>query len=276
MASVDVLIPTYNRPAALAVTLTSLLAQTYRDFRLVISDQTEPEPAFESGEVKTVVRLHELQQREVVCLRRLPRLGLADQRSYLLGQSEAPYVLFLDDDLVLEPRVLERLLSTIRGHGCGFVGAAPIGLSYRDDVRPHEHAIEFWERRVEPEVVLPASSAWQRHKLHNAANPLHVAQRLSLNEDDRLVYKVAWIGGCVLYDRQRLLDVGGFDFGAPLPVEHSGEDVLAELRVMATSGGCGLLPSGVYHLELPTTVSNREFDAPKALAHLIPTGPPSG
>ena len=38
---IDILIPTYRRPAALAVTLTSLCAQTYRGFRVVVSDQTE-------------------------------------------------------------------------------------------------------------------------------------------------------------------------------------------------------------------------------------------
>ena len=40
MATVDILIPTYNRPAALAITIASLVSQTYRDFRVVISDQT--------------------------------------------------------------------------------------------------------------------------------------------------------------------------------------------------------------------------------------------
>ncbi len=42
-------------------------------------------------------------------------------------------------------------------------------------------------------------------------------------------------------------------------------DVLAQLRVMARFGGCGLLPSGVYHQELPTTVVERRVDAPKLL-----------
>jgi GT2 family glycosyltransferase len=39
--AVDILIPTCCRPAALAVTLISLCAQTFRDFCVVISDQTE-------------------------------------------------------------------------------------------------------------------------------------------------------------------------------------------------------------------------------------------
>ena len=35
--------------------------------------------------------------------------------------------------------------------------------------------------------------------------------------------------------------------------------------VMARYGGCGLIPSGVYHQELPTTVEDRRVDAPRVL-----------
>jgi hypothetical protein len=34
---------------------------------------------------------------------------------------------------------------------------------------------------------------------------------------------------------------------------------------MARDGGCGLIPSGVYHQELPTTVTDRRADAPRVL-----------
>jgi hypothetical protein len=69
-----------------------------------------------------------------------------------------------------------------------------------------------------------------------------------------------------MYDAAKLRAAGGYSFWRELPVEHSGEDVLAELRVMARDGGCGLIPSGVYHQELPTTVVDRRVDAPKVLS----------
>jgi hypothetical protein len=74
---------------------------------------------------------------------------------------------------------------------------------------------------------------------------------------------VAWVGGCVMYQTACLHSVGGFHFWHDLPPAHCGEDVLAQLRVMARYGGCGLMPSGVYHQELPTTVEDRTCDAPK-------------
>ena len=72
----------------------------------------------------------------------------------------------------------------------------------------------------------------------------------------------SWVGGCVLYDAHALRSAGGFSFWSDLPEEHSGEDVVAQLRVMERFGGCAILPSGAYHQELPTTIPNREVDAP--------------
>jgi hypothetical protein len=34
---------------------------------------------------------------------------------------------------------------------------------------------------------------------------------------------------------------------------------------MARYGGCGVLPSGAFHQQLPTTVDDRECDAPLVL-----------
>jgi hypothetical protein len=70
----------------------------------------------------------------------------------------------------------------------------------------------------------------------------------------------------VLYDRAKLDAVGGFEFWRDLPPAHCGEDVVAERRVMARFGGAGILPSGAYHLESPTTVPDREHNASTLLA----------
>ncbi len=263
--ALDVLIPTYRRPAALAVTLTSLTAQTLPHFRVVVSDQTEDGDPTATGEVQTPVRLLRARGRPVELHRHLPRRGLAEHRQYLLDQARAPYALFLDDDVLCEPEVLARLLRVIREQGCGFVGAPLVGLSHLADVRPHQQAVEPWQGRVEPEVVRPHDPAWERHHLHSAANAWHVQERLAVTDDRPLVYKVAWVGGCVLYDVAKLRDVGGFSFWRELPEQHCGEDVLAQLRVLERYGGCGVLPSGAYHQQLPTTVEDRSCDAPRVL-----------
>jgi hypothetical protein len=264
-STIDALIPTCNRPGALAVTLTALSAQSFRDFRIIISDQSDGQCAFEQPEVCAVLRFLQIGGRELQTWRHLPRRGMAEQRAFLLSKVSAPYCLFVDDDVMLESDVIERLHQAITEQQCGFVGSALHGLSFIDDVRPHQQHIEFWESAVTPELVLPGSPEWARHHLHSAANLFHVQAKLGLNRQTTRLYRVAWIGGCVLFDTQKLRDVGGFDFWSALPGEHCGEDVLAQLRVMERFGGCGMIPSGAYHMELPTTITTREVDAPKVL-----------
>ncbi len=263
--TLEVLIPTYNRPTSLAVTLATLVGQSQHDFGVLVSDQSDEGSATASREVAAVVEVLRYQGRPVEILQHLPRRGMAEQRQFLLDQSRAPYVLYLDDDLILEPDALALMLNALQQAGCGFVGCAVAGLPYLYDERPADQAIEFWEGAVTPEQVRPGTPAWQRHRLHMAANILHVQDRLGITPDHPRLYKVAWVGACTLYDATKLRDVGGFSFWPELPAEHAGEDVLAQIRVMEKYGGAGLIPTRVYHQIVGTTVPNREVDAPYVL-----------
>jgi GT2 family glycosyltransferase len=254
---IDVLVPTRNRPVELATTLAGLAGQRGVSFRVLVSDQSDGEPSFDTPAARTMLRRIGLEE----TIRHLPRRGLAEHRAALLSRADAPYVLCLDDDVWLEPDAVARLVSAIRELRCGFVGAAAQGLSYVDDVRPDELApFQRWYGRPQPELVRPGTPAWERRTLHNAANPMHL-ERMHVDGEPWVAYKVAWVGACVLYDREALLACGGFDFWQELPPEHVGEDVVAQLRVMERFGGAGILPSGAYHLEAPTTVPRREHEA---------------
>ena len=259
--SIDVLVPTFQRPAELATTLSGLAAQTGPDFAVVISDQGDS-PAADVPAVRAMVGVLRAQGRPVRIERHLPRRGLAEQRDFLLNLATAPQVLFLDDDVWLEPGTLARLAAALEEAGCGFVGAAVQGLSYLGDRRPQEwRPFELWDGPPSPELVAPGTAAWERWRLHNAANLVHLSATLGVPEGGWLLYKVAWVGGCVLFDRERLLSVGGFSFWRSLPGAHAGEDAVAQARVMAAFGGAGLLPSGAVHLESPTTVVDRSTEA---------------
>ena len=269
MALVDVLIPTYRRKTGLAVVLTSLLGQTFTDFDVIVSDQTEDDAYLESIEIQTLVRALRWHGHQVALHRHRPRRGMAEQRQFLLAQSRAPFVHYLDDDVLLDPPVMERMLGVLQEEGCGFVGCPATGLGYLDDVRPHQQNIELWTGPVRPEPFTPDAIPWERHLVNNAANPLHLEQRLA--RDGRVVrYKVAWVGGAnVLYDRAKLLDVGGFSWWHRLPPEHAGEEVVSQFLLIRKYGGCGILPSGTYHLGLPTTVEDRRRNATELFGELI-------
>ena len=260
--AVDVLVPTCNRPAELAVTLAGLAGQAGPAFRVVVSDQSTDTPGWEHPAAAAMVRVLEAQGRPVRLLRHLPRRGLAEHRQFLLDQATAEKCLFLDDDIWLEPGALERLSRALDELGCGFVGMAPQGLSYLDDRRPEQTAgFEAWDGPVVPERIRPGTPGFERWPLHNAANLSHLGADLSLEPGEWVPYRVAWLGGCVLYRREALNTAGGFSFWTSLPVDHAGEDVVAQWQVMERYGAAGILPSGAVHLESPTTVTDRRVEA---------------
>lgn len=188
--------------------------------------------------------------------------GLAEHRQFLLDQSTADQCLFLDDDVWLEPGALERLSQALEELQCGFVGMAPQGLSFLDDPRPEQTAtFEAWDGPVTPERIRQGAPGFERWPLHSAANLSHISAELSLRPGQWVPYRVAWLGGCVLYRREALNDAGGFRFWSSLPADHAGEDVVAQWQVMERCGGAGILPSGAVHLESPTTVTDRQVEA---------------
>jgi GT2 family glycosyltransferase len=259
---VDVLIPTRDRPAEVAVTLAGLAAQHGVAFGVVVSDQSDGDPSWAHPAAAAMVRVLRHGGHEVLLTRHLPRRGLAEHRDFLLSRSLARYVLCLDDDVWLEQGALARMVTAIRELRCGFAGNAVHGLSYYEDVRPDAYGrYEPWQGTPLPERLEPGTEAWERVHMHSAANLLHITERLGLEPDEWRAYKVSWVGGCVLYDREKLLECGGFAFWRHLPPDHQGEDVAAQLAVMRRYGGAGIVPSGAYHLESPTTVTERGTEA---------------
>jgi glycosyltransferase involved in cell wall biosynthesis len=255
MATVDVLLPTYDRLPSLIMTLSGVAAQTLTDVRVIVADQGQ-EPVEQEPVIQTLRRVIEAQGGSVEWHTRPQIHGIVEQRDFLLRQATADAVLYLDDDVFMEPWVVERLLETLREQHCGFVGAFPAGLSHRDDVRPEQQVVDYWDGAVQPEVVEPDSPPWERWQLHRAANLYHAS--MSMPPGEFRLYKVAWIASCILYDRDKLLQIGGFSFWPHLPRYHSGEEVLVQNLLMRRWGGCGIMPSGTYYTQVPTTVLNDE------------------
>lgn len=135
----EILIPTYRRAMALAATLTGLFGQTFRGFDVIIADQTPDNARDASGELTTLKRAFENRGQRVAHYRCAERRGMAEQRHFLLDQASAPYVLFLDDDLLLEPEVVGRMLDAIREQGCGVPPSGVYHLELPTKVPNRQH-----------------------------------------------------------------------------------------------------------------------------------------
>lgn len=123
----------------------SLISQTCRDFRLVISDQTEDFDAGLIAEVQSVLRVLRSRGHPIEIHKRLPRQGMAEHRQFLLDQVTAPYALFLDDDLILESHVVQQTLTAIQEESCGLI---PSGV-YHQELETTIH-----DRTINAPVVL--------------------------------------------------------------------------------------------------------------------------
>ncbi len=54
-----------------------------------------------------------------------------------------------------------------------------------------------------------------------------------------------------------------------MPPEHAGEEVVVQFLLLNRYGGCGILPSGTYHLGLPTNVPDRRRNATELFDTLL-------
>lgn len=266
MARVSVLIPTYERAESLVMALCGVAAQTVVDLQVVVSSQGRYR-AENSPVARAVGRVISARGGSIEWHHREPR-GIAEQRHFLLGRAETDPVFFLDDDVYMEPFVIENLLCVLELEKCGFVGAFPVGLTFVDDVRPEQQKIELWEGPVRPEVIEKDGPGWERWHLHRAANLYHVAQKL--DPVRFLRYKVAWISACILYSKEKLLEVGGFSFWEELPRYHKAEEIVVQNLLMRRYGGCGIVPTGTYFSEVATTTFSPKGTVDADAVDLLP------
>lgn len=111
---VSVVIPTYGREAVLCDSITSVLAQTYPRFELIVIDQTKiHKPA-------TQTFLDELSAAGKIQLHQVSWASLPAARNYAIERSHGDIFLFLDDDVELPEGCLE-------AHVKGFEGRPEVG-----------------------------------------------------------------------------------------------------------------------------------------------------
>jgi len=104
--AVSVIIPTYNCASYLAAAIESVLAQTYRDFRIFVIDDgsTDATPEVMRPYVYHCVYIHQ------------PNAGAAAARNRGIRESSSKYIAFLDADDLWHPTKLERQIQLLDLH----------------------------------------------------------------------------------------------------------------------------------------------------------------
>lgn len=137
MARVSVIIPTYNRGAFLEETVSSVLAQTFTDWELLVVDDGS------TDDTESVLAPYADALRYI----RIPHSGVSAARNVGLQETQGEWVAFLDSDDLWLPKKLERQIRALQR-------SPEIPLSYTD---------EIWirnGRRVNPRARHQKYSGW--------------------------------------------------------------------------------------------------------------------
>lgn len=121
MATVDILMATYNGELFLREQIESIQAQTFSDWRLLVSDDCSSD-----GTVEIIKELAETDSR-IVLISEGERHGSAKSNfMFLLKKSEAPYVMFCDQDDVWLSNKIKLSISCIRELELSYGSASPV------------------------------------------------------------------------------------------------------------------------------------------------------
>jgi glycosyltransferase involved in cell wall biosynthesis len=108
---VSICIPTYNRKNYLKETLDSILAQTYKDYEIVIVDDGSTDGTKDMIEKLPIPVTYHWQ----------PNAGEPAARNKLLELAKGEFITFIDSDDLLFPYAIEQLLETLYKHGPGVI-----------------------------------------------------------------------------------------------------------------------------------------------------------
>ncbi|MDW8403157.1 glycosyltransferase family 2 protein [Chloroflexus sp.] len=106
-STVDVVISTYRRGAAIDATIASLRQSTHPHFTLWVLDQSEDD------RTEACVQSHAAADQRIRYLRR-PVRGISATRNAGAALGHAPYILFTNDDCVLDPNWITSLVDELR------------------------------------------------------------------------------------------------------------------------------------------------------------------
>jgi len=156
--TVSIVMPTHERLEFLRPAVDSILAQTFRDWELVVADDGSGGPALEY--------LHALEQREGVRVLRLHHSGNPGKvRNAAIAAARAPLVAIMDSDDLWAPAKLEKQLAAIRNHSdcrwsytaCVFVDAHDVPLPSERNRRWTPHAGDIFAEVVRTTASIPTS-----------------------------------------------------------------------------------------------------------------------
>lgn len=240
---IAVAIPTKNRPSYLAVLLSSLLNQTYKNFMIVINDQSDT-PAQRDNAVSDLITLAENTGHEVVIIRTEEGWRRHQQAMEAVPES-IEFIMRIDDDMLPEPTFIESILKP-------FSFFADLKLAAVGGCFPGIHGeiadldLNLQERSYKTELD---DQTWglQGYQYHN---------------DPEVIEVDSLLGGAICYRRRAVQDAGGWAVEGYSDQAHREESDLCA-RLMEKGYELMVTTQAVaWHLEAPGGGSRKILKTP--------------
>jgi glycosyltransferase involved in cell wall biosynthesis len=166
---ISVIIPTYGREEPLQDTIADVLKQDYANFEIIVVDQTPTHtPAVQTY-------LDEVTNAGKIQLFRVNWASLPGARNYAVKRAKGDILLFIDDDVQLEPTYLA---AHAKNYDRPEVGAVAGRVFDRMKLSDHQAGLEIQD--LPPEAMDPGI-AWYHINLVHTVNPQRVLSARGCN-----------------------------------------------------------------------------------------------
>src|SRR5258708_24908282 len=134
---VSVIIPTWNESKNIARNLQSIKKQTYKRVEIVIVDD---------GSIDDTVSIAKKYTKKVYPRNHQER---SIQRNFGASRASGDYLLFIDADMELNPKVIESCMRNINGHGALIIPEKTVGKGFMSKVRAFEREMYMNDPTIE-------------------------------------------------------------------------------------------------------------------------------
>jgi GT2 family glycosyltransferase len=172
---ISIIIPTYGREQPLIDSINDALAQNYPDFEILVIDQTQKhEPATEKY-------LKELANNQKISWYRVDWASLPGARNYAVRRAKGEILIFIDDDVKLEPNYLQNHAKNYQEHP--EIGAVAGRVFDRMKLADYANANDDTPYTIEylPPEAMDAGIAWYYIDLVHTTKPQQVISARGCN-----------------------------------------------------------------------------------------------
>ena len=172
---ISIIIPTYGREQPLIDSINDALAQNYPDFEILVIDQTQKhEPATEKY-------LKELANNQKISWYRVNWASLPGARNYAVRRAKGEILIFIDDDVKLEPNYLQNHAKNYQEHS--EIGAVAGRVFDRMKLADYANANDDTPYTIEylPPEAMDAGIAWYYIDLVHTTKPQQVISARGCN-----------------------------------------------------------------------------------------------